>query len=332
MKNIRALCFIFFLTVIPIQIFCFDKVIIWGHKLHSHTHSYIHDAFYKAFNHLGYDTYWFDDMDDVCNFDFTNSLFLTEGQVDSNIPLCQDCCYLLHNCCGEKYIHTIPARNRLTIQVYTHDVLHVPTAVKLAPFTYFDLIGQCVYMPWATDLLPHEIEELQKKECPHLPEKNIYWIGTIGGGTFGNIEEISPFQQACEDNGVSFIHAKARLDPNESIELIRNSYMAPTIVGTWQSEKGYIPCRIFKNISYGKMGITNSQAVFELFEEKIVYNPDTYQLFIDAQNCLNSSSQDQINDLVNFVKEKHTYLNRVQLLLSLLRMIQNNENIKRIPL
>ena len=27
----------------------FDKIIIWGHKLHTHTHSYIHYGFYKAF-------------------------------------------------------------------------------------------------------------------------------------------------------------------------------------------------------------------------------------------------------------------------------------------
>ncbi len=26
-----------------------DKVVIWGHKLHSHTHSYIHNAFLVAF-------------------------------------------------------------------------------------------------------------------------------------------------------------------------------------------------------------------------------------------------------------------------------------------
>mgnify|MGYP006419383869 CR=1 FL=1 len=38
-----------------------NKVIIWGHKLHSHTHSYIHDSFYKAFKFLGYNTYWFDE-------------------------------------------------------------------------------------------------------------------------------------------------------------------------------------------------------------------------------------------------------------------------------
>jgi hypothetical protein len=59
------------------------KVVLWGHKLHTHTHSYIHFAFHKAFKHLGYDTYWFDNNDDVSGFDFFGSLFITEGQVDS---------------------------------------------------------------------------------------------------------------------------------------------------------------------------------------------------------------------------------------------------------
>jgi len=30
-----------------------NKIIIWGHKLHSHTHSYIHSGYYEAFKKLG---------------------------------------------------------------------------------------------------------------------------------------------------------------------------------------------------------------------------------------------------------------------------------------
>ena len=36
-----------------------NKVIIWGHELHNHTHSYIHNAFYRTFKYLGYNVYWF---------------------------------------------------------------------------------------------------------------------------------------------------------------------------------------------------------------------------------------------------------------------------------
>ena len=51
-----------------------DKVIIWGHFLHSHTHSYIHNGFYEAFKYMGYNTYWFDDNSNIEGFDFSNYL------------------------------------------------------------------------------------------------------------------------------------------------------------------------------------------------------------------------------------------------------------------
>ena len=53
------------------------KAIIWGHKLHTHTHSYIHNAYYKAFKKMGYETHWFDNNDDVSGFNFDNCIFLT---------------------------------------------------------------------------------------------------------------------------------------------------------------------------------------------------------------------------------------------------------------
>ena len=44
-------------------------------------------------------------------------------------------------------------------------------------------------------------------------------------------------------------------------KIIANSEIAPAIVGSWQKEHEYVPCRIFKNISYGKLGMTNSEIV-----------------------------------------------------------------------
>jgi len=37
------------------------KVVIWGYPTNAHTHFYTHEALYKAFKHLEYDTYWFHD-------------------------------------------------------------------------------------------------------------------------------------------------------------------------------------------------------------------------------------------------------------------------------
>ena len=57
------------------------QVIIWGHKLHSHTHSYVHEGFYRAFLHLGYSVFWFDNNDDISEVDFHESLLLPKGKL-----------------------------------------------------------------------------------------------------------------------------------------------------------------------------------------------------------------------------------------------------------
>ncbi len=69
------------------------------------------------------------------------------------------------------------------------------------------------------------------------------------------------------------------------------------------------------------MGVTNSRHVFELFENKIVYNPDTYQLFYDAKNKAETMTIDEQFELMDLVKTKHTYLNRVETLLNFLNLV-----------
>ncbi|MCB1148699.1 MAG: hypothetical protein KDK48_00905 [Chlamydiia bacterium] len=305
------------------QLTAFDKVVIWGHKLHTHTHSYIHHAFFRAFQHMGYETYWFDDKDDVEGFDFSDTLFLTEGQVDKRIPVRKDCVYLLHNCHDTKYAPL----NFIVFQVYTDAVLNYPSAVKVEPFIYYDVPGRCVYMPWATDLLPHEVDAMKKRLPFNVRKKEIHWIGTVGAGRFGNIEQLNPFIKACKKEGISF-KSRMNVDPDEAVRLIQTSYMAPTIVGKWQFDQGYIPCRIFKNISYGKMGITNSKNVYDLFEGKVIYNPDTYQLFFDAKKALAKQTEEEMLALMDFVRDKHTYINRIQTLLEFIQVAGEKEDSK----
>ena len=50
------------------------KIVIWGYPLHTHTHSYIHNSFYKAFSYLGHEVYWFDDSNYPSDFDYNNCL------------------------------------------------------------------------------------------------------------------------------------------------------------------------------------------------------------------------------------------------------------------
>ena len=295
------------------------KVVLWGHKLHSHTHSYIHNAFVRAFKHMGYQTFWFDNNDNVSNFDFKNSLFITEGQVDKNIPIRDDCFYVLHNCTDKKYTQLREKNTSITLQVYTDDVwkYNIP---QIEACIHYDIPGRGLYMPWATDLLPHEIEVNKPQITFNKTSKKISWVGTVGGGEFGNINEINNFKIACAENNILFSQT-GNISVAENTKLIRRSYMAPTIVGTWQHKVGYIPCRIFKNISYGQFGLTNSIRVSELFQHKIVHNNDTYQLFYDAKSKLENMQLSELHSLMDLVKEKHTYINRINTILDFIEKL-----------
>lgn len=320
----RKLLFLFAIIIFTTSLwanyaprFPIKQVVVWGHKLHSHTHSYVHWAFVRAFKHLGYQTYWLDKNDNIDHIDFAHTLFITEGQ-DQNIPLRSDCHYILHNCSLGKYKTLLAQGNCIILQVYTHDCIERGEE-KIAPCMYKNIDLKTIYLPWATDLLPHEIEENKKRVNIEAKDQYGCFIGTYGwhGHIHGNGHEIDKFKRACLNNGLRFVH-QINTSPEDNVTLVRNALVAPAIQGQWQVEKGYIPCRIFKNISYGALGVTNSKTVYDLFNGTIVYNPDTYQLFFDAVNKLKAMDINELHTQMDFVKTHHTYLNRIDMLLQFL--------------
>jgi hypothetical protein len=292
------------------------KIVIWGHKIHSHTHSYIHYGFYRAFQHLGYETVWYDDKDDVSNVNFENCLFFTEGQVDKKMPRNKSSKYILHNCDGSTYDEINP-NNRLNIQFFHKDILSYNfTKINNYTFAGSDIICQ----PWATDLLPHEIDtneahnEMNKQEC--------LWIGSyspIDRSEYENNTELDPFFNECRKNGITIKHINpwvSPCSPEENRRLVRQSYLAPAINGAFQKKTYYIPCRIFKNISYGHFGITNNSYVNDIFDGKLIYDADPANLFHKSIERKNSThALEEIKFLMNEVKSKHTFINRANVLL-----------------
>ena len=134
----------------------FKKVIIWGLPLHSHTHSYIHDCFFKAFTSMGYDTVWVDKTQEKIDNSFLdNSLVIVCGVDCQTLSVNENCFYVLHNVDDYRFRQ---GDNFMNLQVYTKDTL-LPErkAQKLSTFTYWQESEKCLYQPWATDLLPEEM-------------------------------------------------------------------------------------------------------------------------------------------------------------------------------
>jgi hypothetical protein len=305
------------------------KVVIWGYKLHSHTHSYIHYAFFKSFSFLGYNTYWLTDNDDVSNIDFSKTLFITSNDENKNIPIRSDCYYVLHNVNQEKYLNE--TNNVLNIQVFTkkiaeevknEDVVFNPWSILK-----FEEIPT-LYFPWATDLLPNEVNTKEAKNNTQ-GDKYCFWAGTYGDHTsiFQNGTELTPFFNECEKNGIRVLKINPWSKPisfEENKDLVNKSFVSPSIQGPWQVNVGYIPCRIFKNISYGHFGYTNSEIVNSIFDNQLVFGENPIDLFLKTLEKKSDPKHiHQLEFLMEEVKNKHTYVNRINLIINSLEKIIN---------
>lgn len=315
-----------------IEQYPFCKVVVWGHKLGhpkmSNTFAFIHNEWIRAFKYLGYETLWLDDSDDVSNINFSNCLFLTEGQVDTLIPIRKDSKYVLHNCLDlqEKYGSII--ENCLNLQVYLHDVLERDVVCvdkeqmcyyqKSADYSKKDhgCDNRTLYQPWATNLLPNEFGPDNTIASKYSRTDYIHWVGSIMGGPERNDDKISELATAAKKDGITLLHSK--VDNDKAPQAIAMSWIAPALQSTFQVNRGYIPCRVFKNISYGRMTPTNSDTVNKLFDNKLPYSADTTEMYRLGVEWEKNPDYLVLKSLIEKVRQKHTFVNRVENILRVL--------------
>ncbi len=292
----------------------YKNVIIWGHYRSINTYSYIHGAFFKAFKELGFNTCWLDNTKRNAKVakKIGKAIYVTEGQVDKFMPIRKNCAYVTHNVEATKYIDV----KRLGIQVATMNgtILLGEDIENISPLTYYSKKNRTLYFTWATDLLPREFDF--DSVLTTQKENKIYWVGTVASnGRFENASELNPFKEECDKNNIIF-EPRRNVSPKQNIELMNKSYIAPTIVGKWQKEVGFIPCRIFKNISYGELGVTNSPDIYKIFGDMVVYEPDTSKMIETVGD--ERFNKERIKEGMRYVQKYHTYINRVRDILKVL--------------
>lgn len=318
-----------------------QKVIIWGYPLYSHTHSYIHEAFYKTFKFLGFPTYWFHDLDFPIDFNYENCLFITEGFADKNIPLKKTSTYLvMYTPSPEKYQDVksfyemrLIAKNfkdhiseynfdankaeKLSENFYLSKEHDTKKCIDRETQTNFEFKWKSVYFNWATNLLP---EEFNFNSIYNRREKAINYVGTISKkGLTENYSNIKPFVKALRKKGISFYHFNPWKNPISSDYarvLIERSLLAPDIRGIQHLKQGLVTCRVLKNISYGQLGLTNSYAIYEAMAGNLVYSPDPIDLL--QQGLKNRFNYKLIEEGMRFCRANHTYVNRCNDILKLI--------------
>jgi len=288
------------------------KIIIWGHyPLHSSTHGYIHDTYYKAFESLGYDVMWVSNEDHYLQLDYENTVFFVEDSQKSHMPVRPESKYITHHV-DTKYFtdRGVPFENVLKLGNCIRNTVHFE---KVEDLCHWDESTRTLYQTWGTDLLPNEIkvnDNIKFDESNQyinyvgmMYEQGPYWIEYFAHCARNDRKEVKLYTQSVS-------HQENRM-------LIRNSYICPDFRSDWHLQCGYIPCRIQKNISYGRVQGTNSPFIKEAFGDYVVYGgtPETlYHNLIEAER----GGKINMKEAMQFIKDKHTYINRINNILKFL--------------
>jgi hypothetical protein len=289
-----------------------NRIVLWGHKLHESTHSYVQNGYYRAFKKLGWETYWVDTRDNLDSIDFADSLIFVEHSVRKGIPIRKDCKYVTHHFPENELLESeVPFENIIKLGNY---LAEKECNEKVAELTYWDNSTRSIWQPWGTDLLPNEIDTGDYVSFnPNAKKLNyiamLYEQGHWWAKEFANI--------IGEKHGVEFVVYTQSATDEENRNFIRESFLCPDFRSDWHLQCGYIPCRMWKNISYGRITGTNSPLVKRALGDYVVFGGTPQTLY---QNLLEAEMNKTVNmkEAMTYVKEKHTYINRVNNILKFL--------------
>ena len=174
-----------------------------------------------------------------------------------------------------------------------------------------------LHIPWATNILPKQIEKniIKMKSINYLPQS--YFCGTLWST---NEIELKEWKKNCISHRLNSIFDHEKNEEKHQKKVI-SSLLAPAIQGASQRESEtwfYFPCRFFKNVSYGGVPITNNPGINKFFKDYfIIYDENIDRLFYKS---LEYRKWEKINKdlhiksmehIMNYIKDNHTYLNRI---------------------
>ncbi len=309
------------------------KWVMWGAKgLPYNSFRHIHESFFRVLKYLGKETYWFDEGEDISEIDFENTLFITQNCIYHGVPRRKDCFYVVHNMAYPSVVgatdsckpyfeglKSLGYNIHRLINKYSSDVK------EIGPQIFFEESQRTISFRWGTDLLPREIEANKPLKAFNSEGRVFNYVGSLDDLKISNITN---FVKACKENSVEYhqyggYSGGPIISIEEHIRLIKESYMAPAFQSLDQIETGYVPCRLFKNISYGQFGITHSKCANQMFGGKLIYNEDAYKLFYEARERLQSMLVQELWSLMDEVAKNHTYLNKIAAIEQAVHTLEN---------
>ncbi|MBP7250642.1 MAG: hypothetical protein KA986_00505 [Aliarcobacter sp.] len=304
------------------------RIVVWGLRNRWHTHRFIHKAFYENAKKLGYEVLWLEDEKKNAKYVESGDLVIFSEVIgkmvsekfkieDYHLPITEGVYYCLHNV-KEIFYEKINKKYLLHLEKYQNDFDNLKGNEIWNIAVYFNLEKQTLFQPWGTDLLDYEF-----KKPVFRKNKFIFWVGSVWNDNLnqGNFLAIEEFKMVLKKFDLKFL--KVRFVPDwMNVFFIRLSRLSPAIAGAWQVKHDYLPCRMFKNISYGQVGFSN----VEKFNE-ILNGCNIEGSMEDMVKQVLKLNEKEYKNLVLKQQEmikKYTYKNALENIFSAFNIIEKN--------
>lgn len=237
------------------------RLVIWGGRQGMDSFRHIQRAYYQNAMKLGIDAIWCDDDPSSGQALKTGDTVIAVDVWNKHLPYKQGIDYVIHNFDATHPVCLGDPENVLRLQVWTTEAF----GEEWDKNRQYSREHRILFQPWGTDLLEGEF-----KSPIFNPNTNVVvfigavWSDNKRGEELGNEQSIDDVKSYCFEHGYN-LRLLTQIPEQQMIDETRAACLAPTVVGGWQAHKGYLPCRAFKNVSYGVPVITNSFYVADLF-------------------------------------------------------------------
>lgn len=313
-------------------------IIIRWHPQGTHTHSWIHYRFFRAFQWLWFDVQRLDNTIENIPDPNKDYIIITENLVDDLLHQNYSPRWIIfdHNIWLAKYRkYNMDKKNIIPFDVvrynfakFTHkniaDYIFAWDTPTMDTEDYYFRIKNPRIL-WWSELLPHE---MQWQPYHYDNTKDIHFIGSWW---HNNCIQLESLRLYCITHGLNYNHFGRHLfirpplfkkrysSPTMLEQKTREAYIAPAI--QWiQIDDWYIPCRLFINMSLSVLAVSNNPYVYNLFDDdEVIVDRNIWGMMDKAQQVIRDKKvDDYTKKAFKKVKEKHTYLHRIDELFSYL--------------
>ncbi len=307
-------------------------VIIWGHPKWTHTHSRIHYRFHRTFKYLWYDVQWLENKIENLPDKNKKYIIITENSQDSVLLKNFSAHRIIfdHNISFDKYQkYNMKEKWILPFNVVRYNLAKFTDKTLLQRFVEWDVpvmsteeyyfqSRQISILRWA-ELLPHEM-----KWEPYHYNNNKDIIFTWSWW-HNNCIQLETLRLRCLSHAKKYhqygrhlfirppLFKRGYLSPEELEQKTKSAYISPAIQGA-QVDDGYIPCRLFMNMSMSVLAVSNNPYVYNLFDEdEVIVDRNIFKMMSKAEKIIKDRKVDEYTKKAfEKVKNHHTYINRIE--------------------